>query len=360
MSTLAAELLEITYVKPHPNADRLDVAIVRGTICCVVRRGECAIGDRVVYFPPDLLIPRHEAERFGVTKYLKHAVYPGEVEKSPCRVAATRIRGVSSFGFFVPAAKVFAEEPPLGTNVSAHFNAVKYEPPRKLAADDVAPDHPAFHEYTSIEHWWRFPEAIPDGADVRITEKIHGTNSRVGLVRVGDQFEFMSGSHHCNRRRPESGTSLYWEPLEREEVLHLLTDLCDERHNVVLFGEIFGPGVQDMDYGVSRDARGYRVFDASVGGVYLDWDDLQAVCMKHGVSTVPLLYRGPFSRQYLSLTDGPTWVGDPRGMFKGREGIVIATTSESYYAPTVRRVVKSVSADYLARQGAEDRGELAA
>jgi RNA ligase (TIGR02306 family) len=281
--------------------------------------------------------------------------------KSQCRIGATRLRGQPSFGFAVTIEDVLFgtdADIPVNTDVSRYFQAFKYEPPVKIRAEDAAPDHPAFHQYTSIEHYWRFPEAIPEGEPVRITEKLHGTNSRVGLVRLAEsEFDFMAGSHRVNRKRPDEGhPSIYWEPLNNENVLRLLTCLCDQKHTAILFGEIYGQGIQDMDYGVEPGKRGYRVFDISVDGVYLGWHDLQGICSLYHVETVPLLYEGPFSVAKLSeLTDGPTTLGDPKASFKGREGVVVTTIREQFYAPTGgRRIVKSVSADYLDRKGAED------
>jgi len=364
MSTIAVEILPVTYVKPHPNADKLDIAIIRGTITVVVPRGEYKKDDTVVYFPPDMLIPERVGNELGVAKYLKHSIYPGDVEKSKCRIGACRLRGEPSFGFIVPIGKVFFDTDALlpdGTNVSAYFQAFKYEPPQKVRQEDAAPDHPAFHQYTDIEHYYRFPEVFPEGTWVRVTEKIHGTNSRVGLIKVDGEWQFMAGSHRVNRRKPESGTSVYWEPLENEHVLNLLTSLCEEKHNVILFGEIYGPGIQDLDYGVVHGRRGYRVFDISIDGKYQDWDFVHAACFLHCVETVPLLAVRQFTPEVINeYTYGETTLGSPRSQFKGREGIVITSMKEDFYAPTGgRRIVKSVSADYIDRKGALDLGEAA-
>ena len=365
MSTNFVEVLCLDYVKPHPDADRLDVAIIRGTTV-VVPRGQFVKGQKVVYFPPDMLIPERVAEELGVANYLKHSIYPGDVVKSKCRIGAARLRGQASFGFCVDIDTVFFGSDallPENTDVSKYFQAFKYEPPVKVRQEDAANEHPAFHKYTDIEHYWRYPVAIPEGAEVRITEKIHGTNSRVGLVSMGNgEFEFMAGSHKVNRKRPEEGRpSIYWEPLTSENMLRLLTGLCDQQHTVVVFGEIYGQGIQDMDYGVTPGQRGYRVFDITVDGAYMGWHDLVGICTLYHVETVPLLYLGPFTEAVLSeLTDGPTTLGDPKASFKGREGVVVTTTEEQFYAPTGgRRIVKSVSADYMARKGALDEGELA-
>jgi RNA ligase (TIGR02306 family) len=356
MATNFVEVLTLDYVKPHPNADKLDIAIIRGTTV-VVPRGQYAQGQKVIYFPPDMLIPEIEAKGLGVKKYLKHSLYPGDSEKTQCRIGATRLRGQASFGFVAPLDPSYESLIEVNTDVSKHYQAVKYEPPVKLTAEDALAPHPTFHQYTDIEHYWRFPEAIPDGTPVRVTEKLHGTNSRVGLVKLADgEFDFMAGSHRVNRKKPEAGPSIYWEPLENENVVNLLAHLCSKKHTVILFGEIYGHGIQDMDYGVTPGKRGYRVFDISIDGAYLDWLNVQCVCALHNVQTVPLLYVGSFSADKLrELTDGPTTVGVPKSTFKGREGVVVTTLKEQFYAPTGgRRIVKSVSADYMDRKGAED------
>ncbi len=359
MSDVFVELTEINEMKPHPNATKLEIAVIKGTQT-VVGKGEFHAGQRVVYFPPNILVPQDVSQALGVQKYLKHAEFPGDAtcppSKCQCRVAGCRLRGEPSFGFIIPAPDLLRAHP-LGSNVSVMWAAQKYEPPVKFFPGELARDDARFHKYTEIENIWRYPDAFVPGTPVRITEKIHGTNSRVGLIAVGDEFEFMAGSHNTRRKKPEGeNTSIYWRPLEDEAVLNLLTHLCDEKHSVIVFGEIYGFGVQDLDYG-TKD--GYRVFDISVDGKYLDWETVSTVCNLFGVELVPLLYIGPYSNDLVKQhTYGPTtlaWPSDIKSAFKDREGCVITPLTEQFYAPTGGRLIlKSVSADYLDRKGAQD------
>jgi len=368
MSQCFAEVVSIDAINPHPNADRLEVATIRGATV-VVGKGTFSAGQPVVYFPPDLLIPELQADKLGVKKYLKHACYPGDPIKTQCRVAACRLRSFPSFGFAVPMSEIFGhpdDYPAIGTDVSAFVQAVKYEPPRRpqaIMAAEAAPEHPSFHEYTSIEHYWRHTESFVPGETVVVTEKIHGTNSRVGVINVDGEFRFFAGSHHVNRKPADEGRfCVYWEVLSHPGVMDLLTDLCNEQHNVILFGEIFGPSIQDMDYGVERSARGYRVFDISVNGRYLDWAVVKIKCDKFSVPTVPELYCGTFSQEKLfELRDGRAVAGEHTGKFKGREGVVVKPISERFDEKLYGRLIlKSVSADYLDRKGGEDYGEIIA
>jgi RNA ligase (TIGR02306 family) len=260
--------------------------------------------------------------------------------------------------------------------VTETFRGVKYEPPVKVYRGygggtgevwgGLAPEPVNFHRYTDIQHYRKYRYLLPEGTPVRITEKIHGTNSRVGLLKVDGEWQFVAGSHKTARKKidPEGRESVYWYPLQQENVLQLLTELCNDWsahpvNDVILFGELYGPGVQDLDYGVPAGEIGWRLFDISVNGRYLDWDQLWNLSFIAGIERVPTLYEGNFSPDLVDeLTCGPTTVAnDVKSRFKGREGIVITPMIEKTCC-IGRLILKSVSADYLDRKGGEDNGEI--
>jgi RNA ligase (TIGR02306 family) len=367
MSQVFAEIVEIQSVEKHPNADKLDLVRVKGFTTCY-RAGDLKAGDHVVYFPVDLLIPEEMATKLGVAKMLKSCMFTDGEPATHCRVGACRLKGVPSFGFVMPLTDAVnlvkgpGERPTyqIGGNVDHWFGSKKYEPILRLDQGDREPECAAFHRYTDIERIQNFPDVLMEGELVRITEKIHGTNSRVGVVGSNGDYNFMAGSNRARRKQFDlnGNPSLYWKPLEDERVLNLINGICEGKRNVIVFGEIFGPGVQDLDYGCSRGA-GYRVFDISVDGTYLDWIDLKGECEQWGVPLVPLLYCGPWSKDLIDkFTYGPTTVCDPaaiKGKFKDREGIVITPLTERYTAILGGRVIlKSVSADFNDRKGGTD------
>jgi len=344
MSDTRVIAVAIDVIKPHPNADRLDLATIGG-YTTIVGKGEFQPGDIVSFFPPDILIPESIATQLGVVKYLKSAVYPGDTTKTNCRVAATRLRGVPSFGF---VCKVTAA---VGTDLTEQYRAVKYEPPEPLwfaLIGDAKASGPKFHVYTDVENYRnsRFKGAFETGLPVRVTEKIHGTNSRVALL----DGEFHCGSHNCNKKeyaKDSDKRSVYWNPLT-EDMKALLSSFDKD---VIVFGEIFGNKIQFMDYGIIGYG-GYRVFDISVNGQYLNWGEVESVCRQFNIQTVPLLYLGPFYDGLVeSLVDGPTTIVVPeqiKSSFKGREGIVITPLFETYSDIMGGRLIaKAVSCDYL-------------
>ena len=126
-----------------------------------------------------------------------------------------------------------------------------------------------------------------------------------------------------------------------------------------VLGEVFGHGVQDLHYGAStsKDERlGFRCFDIYIGlpgqGRYLNDDELDAACEDMGIERVPVLYRGPFSRDVMKeYTDGKETVSG-NGMHI-REGIVMKPVKERRddLSGLGRVMLKSVSEKYLTRKG---------
>jgi len=351
LSNISVTLERIHSIEPHPNADKLEVAKILGTQT-VVPKGLYTSGDIVVYYPPDILLPESVSQELGISKYLKTAEYEGR--KIPCRVGACRLRGIPSYGFVAtPWPGVTGG---VGTDVSAHYQAVKYEPPHTPHLQgNLAPEIPEFARYTDIQNYWKYPDAIRIGEPVCITEKLHGTNSRVGLIKVDGEWQFVAGSHKTVRKPCDNDglPSLYWYPLTLESVLNTLADLCDEQHNVVIYGELYGPGIQDLDYGVTPGGVGYRVFDITVDGRYLSrLDFLRAGA---ALPLVPLLHFGLFTHTIVAeLTNGPSLLPG-KNKFQGREGIVIKPLYEQHsHVLGGRMILKSVSADYLGRKGAQD------
>lgn len=345
MSDVSILAVAVDAVYPHPNADKLEVVHIGAYQTCEAK-GKYKIGDVVAHFPPDILIPVRIAEQLGVANYLKEAVYPGEAAKTKCRVGAIRLRSMASFGFTI---KVDAA---IGTDLTARFRGVKYEPPEPWfwKTGDNAKSDPRFHVYTDIQNYrnFRYRGAIATGLPVRVTEKTHGTNSRVGII----DGEFMCGSHQCVKKAPVEGEkgTIYWQPLT-ENMKEMLRCISEGSKNVIAFGEIYGSQVQFMDYG-AFGSDGYVLFDISVDGNYLNWNQIVYYTKQFNIPTVPLVYSGPFDADLIErFIDGPTILGNPilmRSKFKGREGVVITPLTETYSNILGGRLIlKAISCDYL-------------
>lgn len=356
MSSLIVDVCQVEEVNPHANADRLDIVRVKGWEV-VTGRGTYKPGDKAVYFPPDTVISEELAERFGITNYVSEVPKNPDGTRPPGRrIRAKRLRGEQSFGFITKPDDPSWE---IGFSVIDYYGASKFVPVERDGDEQNAPDMPNFHKYSDIENLKNFTNAFEDGEGVVITEKIHGMNARFGYVwSESDQSRILvCGSRTTRKRRPEEGEkpSIFWN-LFAEEIRSLLFDvsLALGKVDVVVYGEIYGAKVQDLAYGLSTQK--FRAFDISIDGRYLDYDVLNGFLARYGIESVPVLYRGPFSKEVVAQhTDGPTTLCDPEknGKFKGREGIVIRPFVERYKNErhmNGRTIFKSVSIDYLERK----------
>ena len=341
MSSVIANVVEIEAVHPHPNADRLFLARIKGWQAVIRKREdgspEFAPGERVVFIPPDSTLPREMAERLGVVSYL--ADRTNAEGGRDLVVRQVRLRGEPSFGLLVRP-----DDPgwPVGTDVREHYGIGKFRPPMRFSAGDAEPNHPLFQRYTDIENLRNFPDVFTPGEEVVVTEKIHGTNARIGWV----EGTLLAGSHGLQRKRPEPeamATSTYWYPATLEPVRSLLDELRQSHPVAILYGEIYGSRVQSLHYG-RRDGLGFAAFDVLVGEHYLDSGDFAALCARHGVETVPILERGPFSLERIAeLSRGRTTLPDQHI----REGVVVRPVRERFDPRVGRAILKYLSDDYL-------------
>ena len=345
MSELIIQPTTIEAIKPHPNADRLEIAVVGGWEI-VTGKDNYNVGDVVVHIQPESMVPKTWADAWGVTEYLS---WKKEVDCG--RVRCARLRGITSFGFLVPN-ESGAE---LGTDLADHYGISKYDPPQHLGAGRVLNEHPLFHRYTNIENLRNHKGGLNYEDELIVTEKLHGTNSRIGWVRLTDDedFERVIGTHKTQRDPEDCGMyglplQLYSDAFERLfEGIASVKFAGDQTKSIIVFGEIYGAGVQDLHYGAKQE-KGYRVFDISVDGDYLPWDLMQVMCHKAGLPTVPVLDYGVFTfEQLVELAQGNTTMDDKHV----REGIVFRPRSVERLWGNRRMIFKLISDGYMLRKG---------
>ncbi len=203
MSTLVVEVCEVKAVYPHPNADVLEFITVKGWPVIVQKALGLKVGDRVVYFPPDSVMTPELADRLGITKYL--AQLPAEIDgtrKPGYRVRAARLRGEASYGTIDHQVDPAWE---VGLDVKDHYGVTKFEPPVRPTDGDSLRSVAAFHGYTEIENIRNFPDVLRPGEEVVITEKLHGKNCRLGLIRVSARRRRNLRVHGRVERRASEG-----------------------------------------------------------------------------------------------------------------------------------------------------------
>ena len=360
MSTFAVHVVRVA-IEPHENADALEIARI-GDYRAVVRKVEFKTGDLVAYIPEQALVGDALLDEMGLRGKL--------AGKDGNRVKAIKLRGVLSQGLVYPARAGWSE----GQEVSAELGVRKWEPPPPPAhmsgvCYGAGPDRCMKYD---IENFKAHPEVLQADEPVVFTEKIHGTWCQVGYLppsMVDLHGALVVSSKGLSGKglafipdAPDNAANLYLRVARALDIGRRLAevfveDLAADRPVFVL-GEIFGAGVQDLGYGARVDAElGFRVFDIYVGragsGAYLSDEPLSLACERLGLARVPVLYRGPFSREVMQAhTDGKETVTG-KGLHI-REGIVMRPQVERRHGLLGRVQLKSVSEKYLLRSNATE------
>lgn len=337
-SDLVVPVVKIENVREHKNSNNLDLCDILGWQVCIPK-GKYKGGELVVYFPIDVLIPTEWSEKFGIKNYLKGS--------NKDRVGCVRLRGEPSFGVIqeIPADVNWVE----GMNVADYFNCTKYTPPVRVhgaGCGDAAPYdetiNPYFSKFTDVQNGRIYTDIFNEGEEVIFTEKIHGTNSRVGYING----KRVAASMSVIRKEPNDSndykTNPYWYPFTIDGVVNMLYDLSEDSNNVILYGEVYGRSIQTLDYGVSNYGFGYRAFGLKVDDRFLSWNEFEKICSQYNVPTVPVLYRGSFNvdiaKQY---ADGKSTLSDHM-----REGIVVYPVEERTHPKIGRVVLKYIGVEY--------------
>jgi len=357
MAEFAVKVERLRAVETHPNADRLELAVV-GEYRVVIGKGLYKSNDLVAYIPEASVVPEPIIIEMNLVGKL--------AGKQANRVKAVRLRGILSQGLCYPAREGWVE----GQDVTADIGITKYEPPipTEMAGQVYGAGFDRTMKY-DVENWKRYPDVLIEGEQVVFTEKIHGTWCQIGVVPAGMAHEKHGTVVIASKGMAAQGLAFQPEVEENVNNLYIRANRAQQvsekllQHGqlpVFALGEVFGQGVQDLHYGASagKDEKlGFRVFDIYVGlpgqGRYLDDAELTSACETLGLYRVPVLYRGPYSREVmLQFTTGKESVSG-NGMHL-REGIVMKPLVERRDDHLGRVMLKSISEDYLTRSGATE------
>ncbi|MCY3986242.1 MAG: RNA ligase (ATP), partial [Candidatus Dadabacteria bacterium] len=173
MSTFDVRIHRIT-IEPHPNADRLELAVIGG-YRCIIGKDQYRTGMLAAYIPEAAICPEDIIAELGLEGRLSG--------KQKNRVKAVRLRGILSQGLVYPLTgkklkKISVSE---GDDVMGLLGITKYEPPIPInLAGEAWGAYGATLKY-DIENLKRYPDAFLNGEQVVVTEKLHGTWCCLGL-----------------------------------------------------------------------------------------------------------------------------------------------------------------------------------
>lgn len=385
MSTFSCPVVSFSLEK-HPDADSLSIARVRGWTC-VVRTQDFQNEEFGVYIPLDAVADITHP----LLSFLKGK-----------RVRTAKLRGIISQGVLLPYSVVksflkLESDISEGTDLSESLHIKKYVPrdiiekyfhqnPDALPKDEIPEE---FTKYTDIEKYNDYFDLMPllesdlsleelqhswepvvsfDGEEfsierkydlkdiVCITEKLHGTSARFGLI----DGKFYIGSRNLTLRSNPATNSLWHTIFENEQLakkLQIAEFCCQDigYRGIVFYGEIVGKGIQDLHYG--HETPTFYLYDIKViwedESFYLNHENCKCVARfdNMNLKCVPELYVGPFVNKCLDLRFGNDSISNSHI----REGIVIKPIVERRCDQIGRVILKLHSEEYLLRKNPKDR-----
>jgi RNA ligase (TIGR02306 family) len=348
----------IGEVKPIEGADNIEQVLVGGWNA-ITKKGEYQVGDKVVVATTDAVIPQKLSDGIGVTNYLRKGQ----------RVRTVKLRGVYSECLIIPIGFIPDKYRYEGSDCMELLEVFKYEPPVKMVEMSVGGrkvkyhQNPNFHVYHKFPNLKNVPELFTEEDKVSITRKLHGTNSRYGIVRkkklslldrvrkfFGNkwvEFDYIYGSHNVEKGSDSQGfySTDVWRTIADEYKLkEKLWDYVKRYQTpeslgsgLIIYGEIYGHGIQkNYDYGLKLIK--FAGFDVEIDGTYQSFFSERGIFDSLRLPKVEVLYTGLWSKE---VQDKFVFNNFIEGTKVPHEGIVVKCLSGNRH-----KVAKVINPDY--------------
>ncbi len=349
MSTFAVELRNIAEIIPHTNADRLALAKVEGLdYQFVILKEVYQVGEPVIYFPIDSLLPAPLIEKLGLVGRLSGP------QKN--RVKTVRLRGEISQGLVCKVSDI-QEWLPAGAellqlNLTEVLGVTKYEPEPITCLDGKLIPLPHGVSAYDIEGCDRFMEVVKDILEVPvwISEKLEGTHFSVTVQKDGHIFV---NQRNYSIIEVEGKEHDFWRVARKQGLIDLAKNMLRSLNvtQLTLRGELLGPKIQNNLYRL-KDHQVF-IFDILMNMNYVEVTRLFSLAEQFGFTNrlVPTIAYNVILQDWLNgQTLKNASNGDSLIAKTIREGIVIKPMQEM--TSTVlggRLVLKQRSPVYLAK-----------
>ncbi|MDR3012028.1 MAG: hypothetical protein LBU70_02310 [Chitinispirillales bacterium] len=281
MRTLAT-IQRVKKISAIPESDFLEIAHIMGWQC-VVKKGEFREGELGVYFEVDSFLPVDPRYEF-----LRNSSYRENPDNGEgFRIRTVKLRGQLSQGLILPLPSFpefegFNE----GDDITENLGVKKwYVPETSTAGGVIIGDRPhgmPTSDEIRIQSATDLIERL-SGKPYYITTKMDGTS--------GTAY-YIDGKVGCcsrNKEIKDEPDALYWLPVYKYGLKEKLAALGK---NIILIGEICGPGIQKNK--LRLPAIEWYVFDIidMDAGHCIPYDKICEICTTLGVAVVPLEERG--------------------------------------------------------------------
>lgn len=244
MTRKLARIAEITDIKPIPDADAIECAVVENGWNVVVKKGEYQKGDIAIYCEVDSWVP-HELAPF-LSKGQEPREYNGVKGE---RLRTVKLRGQISQGLLLPIDLTFFRDP--GTDVTQTLGIQKYEPPIPAQlAGDIKGAFPSFIPKTDQERCQNLHDEIFNEhyeEEYEVTIKLDGTSCTI-YYKDGEV-----GVCGRNWELKETEGNTLWRCAREQGIIEGLEKLG---RNLAIQGEVIGEGIQ----GNQEKLKGQKFF----------------------------------------------------------------------------------------------------
>lgn len=272
-----ATIQKIAEILPHPNADRLEIAVVQGWRC-VVKKDEYKAGDYVIFIAIDSIVPATPDFEFL-----------GEHR----RIRTCKLRGELSQGLVMPISLL----PPyenyeeiMGQDVSDILGVKHYEKQIPATMQGLIkgtfPTHLANKtDETGIQGCVGIIDELR-GYPYVATIKMDGTSATYVWDDKSGQNEFLVCSRNWSKK---PGDDIYNQMATKHDLANKLMNVeCLTGKRFAIQGEICGPGIQGNKMGLTEVSLFvFDVFDVDER-TYLTYWDMINFCKELGLTPVPM------------------------------------------------------------------------
>lgn len=364
---------KVKEIIPIEKADKIELAVVNGWKS-IVPKNTLKVDDLVLCITTDAVIPQEFGEKHGILTYLRKGN----------RVRTVKLRGIYSDCIVIPVSDIWEELPQkgfglerdpeyikLGTDLMDTFGIFKYEEPEKIITLPggrriIQKDNPNFDKYYKFPNIKNVPDIFTEEDDVIVTRKYHGSNARYGIVKKvnfsfwdkikkflklsnkWDDYTYIYGSHNVIKGSEEAGfysTDIWKEVADKYNIKEKLWNFVKSRKSedlgsgIILYGEIYGPGVQGEHFTYNCKNRELILFDIQLDKEYLDRATFVQFAKSMELPHTLRLYKGKFDintimnyvlNQFIPNTKTP------------HEGVVV-----SHVSGDRKKIAKIINPDYL-------------
>lgn len=329
-----ATIQTIKNVRPHANADALELADVLGWQV-VVKKGEFKPGDLCVYVVIDTVLPDRPEFEFLRNKHF--------------RIKPIRLRGQASNGICFPLSIL----PPDvldgirmdGEDVTDVLGVIHYEKPISTQLAGDAYGHlPGFLIMTDEDNLRSYPDALLElnGREYYITRKDDGSSGTF-FLRNGE-FGVCSRRIHL-KETPDNG---FWKMAIKYNLEAAIRDFFPSTEDIAIQGEVVGPGIQGNPLGLTElEFHVFSILHIQTR-TYYPYVSIREFCNSANVPMVNLVDMGDkFKYKLEELIAMANKLKYPNG--KPAEGIVIRPQfplfSEILNKPWSGKVISEVYED---------------